>query len=110
MPPANAVRIEELVNYFDYGYEAPKADSEEPFAANLGCFACPWKPEHKLVRIGVKGREVAVDKRPLSNLVFLIDVSGSMNEPNKLPLVISGLNALVNKLGENDRVAIVVYA
>ncbi|QDV75227.1 YfbK domain-containing protein [Botrimarina mediterranea] len=115
MPPANAVRIEELVNYFEYGYEAPKAaeeeaESEAPFAANLGCSACPWKPEHKLVRIGVKGREVAVDKRPLSNLVFLIDVSGSMNQPNKLPLVISGLNALVNKLGENDRVAIVVYA
>jgi Ca-activated chloride channel family protein len=115
MPPADAVRIEELVNYFDYGYEAPKAPSketerEEPFAANLGCFACPWKPEHKLVRIGVKGREVAVDKRPLSNLVFLVDVSGSMNEWNKLPLVISGLKALSNKLGENDRVAIVVYA
>jgi Ca-activated chloride channel family protein len=110
MPPADAVRIEELVNYFDYSYEAPKSDSEEPFAANLGCFACPWKPEHKLVRIGVKGREIAVDKRPLSNLVFLIDVSGSMNEWNKLPLVISGLKALLNKLGENDRVAIVVYA
>lgn len=115
MPPADAVRIEELVNYFDYAYEAPKAakegaESEEPFAANLGCSACPWKPEHKLVRIGVKGREVAVDKRPLSNLVFLIDVSGSMNEENKLPLVVSGLQALVNKLGENDRVAIAVYA
>jgi Ca-activated chloride channel family protein len=110
MPPADAVRIEELVNYFDYGYEAPKPDSEDPFAANLGCSACPWKPEHKLVRIGVKGREVAVDKRPLSNLVFLIDVSGSMNEENKLPLVVSGLQALMNKLGENDRVAIVVYA
>jgi Ca-activated chloride channel family protein len=110
MPPADAVRIEELVNYFDYGYEAPQAESEEPFAANLGCSVCPWKPEHKLVRIGVKGREVAVDKRPLSNLVFLIDVSGSMNEWNKLPLVISGLKALVTKLGENDRVAIVVYA
>lgn len=110
MPPADAVRIEELVNYFDYGYKVPEADGAEPFAANLGCSACPWKPEHKLVRIGVKGREVAVDKRPLSNLVFLIDVSGSMNEENKLPLVISGLNALVNNLGENDRVAIVVYA
>lgn len=110
MPSADAVRIEELVNYFDYGYEAPKPENEEPFAANLGCSACPWKPEHKLVRIGVKGREVAVDKRPLSNLVFLVDVSGSMNEENKLPLVVSGLQALVNKLGENDRVAIVVYA
>lgn len=115
MPPANAVRIEELVNYFDYEYEAPKAptketQSEEPFAANLGCSACPWKPEHKLVRIGVKGREVAVDKRPLSNLVFLIDVSGSMGQDKKLEYAVSGLHALVNQLGENDRVAIVVYA
>ncbi|WP_197526293.1 vWA domain-containing protein [Botrimarina colliarenosi] len=110
LPPADAVRVEELVNYFDYAYEAPKEAAEEPFAASLGCFACPWAPSHKLVRIGVKGREVDADKRPLSNLVFLVDVSGSMNDRNKLPLVISGLEALTDRLGENDRVAIVVYA
>ncbi len=110
LPPADSVRIEELVNYFDYGYAAPAADSEDPFAATLSVAACPWKPAHRLVRIGIKGREVEADKRPLSNLVFLVDVSGSMNEPNKLPLVVEGLKALVERLGENDRVAIVVYA
>lgn len=110
LPPADAVRVEELVNYFEYGYAAPDADSEDPFAASMEVAACPWKPKHRLVRIGIKGREVQVDQRPLSNLVFLIDVSGSMNTPNKLPLVVAGLEALTDRLGENDRVAIVVYA
>lgn len=109
-PPAGAVRVEELVNYFEYDYAPPPAGSEAPFAAAMAVAPCPWAPSHRLVRIGVKGREVAVDKRPLSNLVFLVDVSGSMNEPNKLPLVIEGLKALTDKLGENDRVAIAVYA
>jgi Ca-activated chloride channel family protein len=71
---------------------------------------CPWKPEHRLVRIGIKGREMDRDNRPRSNLVFLVDVSGSMDEPNKLPLVVYGLEQLTRELGENDRVAIVVYA
>ncbi|TWT42741.1 YfbK domain-containing protein [Botrimarina hoheduenensis] len=110
LPPADAVRIEELVNYFDYAYEAPAAESEVPFAANLEVADCPWNARHRLVRIGIKGREVLADKRPLSNLVFLVDVSGSMNEPNKLPLLVAGLKRLVRQLGENDRVALVVYA
>lgn len=109
-PPADAVRIEELVNYFDYGYEGPSSDSDAPFAAHVETAGCPWKPEHRLVRIGIKGREVEVEKRPLSNLVFLVDISGSMSSPEKLPLVKQGLKKLAEQLGENDRVAIVVYA
>lgn len=110
MPPADAVRLEELVNYFDYGYEGPSAESEAPFAAHVETAECPWQPKHRLVRIGVKGREVATEKRPQSNLVFLVDISGSMNSPEKLPLVVHGMTQLAQQLGENDRVAIVVYA
>jgi Ca-activated chloride channel family protein len=107
LPPPDAVRIEELVNYFDYDYDGP-AD-EHPFAAHIESAECPWNPEHRLVRIALKGREIE-EKRPTSNLVFLLDVSGSMDEPNKLPLVQKGMSMLVRQLGENDRVAIVVYA
>jgi Ca-activated chloride channel family protein len=108
LPPPGAVRIEELVNYFRYDYAGPK--DNEPFAANADVAVCPWAPEHRLVRIGLKGRELAADNRPASNLVFLVDVSGSMRDANKLPLVKDGLRLLVEKLGENDRVAMVVYA
>jgi Ca-activated chloride channel family protein len=110
LPPADAVRIEELVNYFDYDYVGPASDAEEPFAAHVEVAGCPWAADHRLVRIGIKGREMDRGKRPQSNLVFLVDVSGSMNEPNKLPLVLYGLEQLTRELGENDRVAIVVYA
>jgi Ca-activated chloride channel family protein len=110
LPPAGSIRIEELVNYFDYDYEPPAADSEHPFAARVEVATCPWKPEHRLARIAIKGREVESQKRPDSNLVFLVDTSGSMSEWNKLPLVKQGLQKLVNQLGERDRVAIVVYA
>jgi Ca-activated chloride channel family protein len=110
LPPPDAVRIEELVNYFDYDYTGPNSDDAAPFAAHVEVAGCPWKAEHRLVRIGIKGREMKRDKRPQSNLVFLVDVSGSMNEPNKLPLVVYGLEQLTRELGENDRVAIVVYA
>lgn len=110
LPPPDAVRIEELVNYFPYDYAGPAADDKAPFAAHVEVAACPWAPEHRLVRIGIKGREIARDKRQPSNLVFLVDVSGSMDEPNKLPLVVDGLRQLTRELGENDRVAIVVYA
>jgi Ca-activated chloride channel family protein len=110
LPPPDAVRIEELINYFDYDYAAPNSDDATPFAAHVEVAGCPWKPEHRLVRIGIKGREMARDKRPPSNLVFLVDVSGSMDEPSKLPLVVYGLQQLMRELGENDRVAIVVYA
>jgi secreted protein with Ig-like and vWFA domain len=110
LPPPDAVRIEELINYFHYDYEAPKQSDEAPFAAHVEVTACPWAPEHRLARIGIKGREMDRNKRPQSNLVFLVDVSGSMNEPAKLPLVVYGLEQLTRELGENDHIAIVVYA
>lgn len=108
LPPPDAVRIEELVNYFDYDYSPPT--DETPFAANVEVASCPWNSEHRLVRVGIKGRELDGAARPQSNLVFLIDVSGSMNEPEKLPLLVEGMKLLTRELGENDRVAIVVYA
>jgi Ca-activated chloride channel family protein len=108
LPPADAVRIEELVNYFDYDYAGPTDD--KPFAAHMEVAACPWDKDHRLARIAIKGKEIARDERPQSNLVFLVDVSGSMNDPNKLPLLVEGMKMLTRELGENDRVAIVVYA
>jgi Ca-activated chloride channel family protein len=108
VPPPGAVRIEEMVNYFRYDY-APPADST-PFAAHTEIAACPWNTDHRLVRIGLKGKEVRREDRPPGNFVFLLDVSGSMDQPNKLPLVVEGMKMLVEQLGENDRVAIVVYA
>ena len=107
-PPLDAVRIEELINYFPYSYPAPKGD--DPFSVNLEVARCPWDASHRLVRIGLKGREIDTSKRPPSNLVFLIDVSGSMNDIDKLPLLKAGMKLLIDQLGENDRVAIVVYA
>ena len=108
LPPKDAVRIEELVNYFDYDYKGPKND--KPFAASFEITEAPWKPEHRLLRIGLKAREVASGKRPDSNLVFLLDVSGSMADQNKLPLVKESMTLLVDQLRESDQVAIVVYA
>jgi secreted protein with Ig-like and vWFA domain len=108
LPPPDAVRIEELVNYFQYDYSPPTDDT--PFAANVEVGQCPWQPDHRLVRIGIKGREMERRARPQSNLVFLIDVSGSMNDPAKLPLLVEGMRMLTRELGENDRVSIVVYA
>ena len=108
LPPPNAVRLEELVNYFPYVDKPPQGD--DPFAVTVEMAECPWEPAHRLVRLGLKAKTIDVDKRPPSNLVFLIDVSGSMNEPNRLPLVKQSLKLLVNQLGENDRVAMVVYA
>lgn len=108
LPPKDAVRIEEMVNYFNYDY-APPTD-ERPFATHCEVAQCPWKPEHRLAKIGIKGKVIADDKRPRSNLVFLLDVSGSMDDPRKLPLVKASMQQLVGKLGENDRLAIVVYA
>jgi len=108
LPPPDAVRIEEMVNYFDYNYSPP--GDEHPFAVHLASADCPWQPEHKLVRIGLKGKEVQNKERPVSNLVFLIDTSGSMMTANKLPLVKRGMEMLADQLGENDRVSMVVYA
>jgi secreted protein with Ig-like and vWFA domain len=107
-PPRDAVRIEELLNYFPYHYAAPKGDV--PFAASLEVADAPWAPTHRLVRIGLKAREVANVQRPSANLVFLLDVSSSMNQPNKLPLVKESLRLLIGKLRADDRVAIVTYA
>jgi Ca-activated chloride channel family protein len=109
-PPRDAVRIEELVNYFTYDYTAPRAADPAPFAASLEVAAAPWAPTHRLVRIGLKGRELSTADRPAANLVFLVDVSGSMDEPNKLPLVQESLRMLVEKLKPEDHVAIAVYA
>jgi Ca-activated chloride channel family protein len=107
-PPKDAVRIEELVNYFRYNDPEPTGD--DPFSINIEVARCPWTPDHRLARIGLKGKSIATDQRPASNLVFLIDVSGSMQPANKLPLLKSALRMLVDGLGEKDRVAIVVYA
>ena len=107
-PPKDAVRIEEMLNYFTYDDPAPK--DARPFALNVEAAACPWNAENRLVRVALKARTIAADKRPPSNLVFLIDVSGSMSDLNKLPLLKAGIKLLVDQLGENDRVAIVVYA
>lgn len=108
LPPPDAVRIEEMVNYFPYTYEPPREDV--PFAVHVESAACPWNPAHALVKIGLKGKELDAENRPPCNLVFLIDVSGSMSPGNKLPLVKKALRLLASQLTENDRVSIVVYA
>ena len=108
LPPADAVRLEEMLNYFRYDDAAPAGD--DPFSVSLETAACPWREGHRLVRVGLKGREIAANARPGTSLVFLVDVSGSMNEPNKLPLVKQSLSMLVDQLTENDKVAIVTYA
>lgn len=108
LPPAGAVRIEEMVNYFDYVY--PQPTGNEPFTVNTEIASCPWNSKHRLIHIGLQGKEIPVENLPSSNMVFLVDVSGSMDEPNKLPLVQESLNMLVDQLREKDRVAIVVYA
>lgn len=108
LPPADAVRLEELVNYFPYHY--PDRTGEHPFAVTTETGPCPWAPEHRLVRIGLQSKRLATRDLPPSNLVFLIDVSGSMQSPDKLPLVKQAFRALVQELRPEDRVAIVVYA
>lgn len=108
LPPRDAVRLEELVNYFPYDYAGPKG--REPFAANVEVADCPWNPEHRLVRIGLKARDTDVRERPRANLVFLVDVSGSMAPENKLPLVQRSLRLLLEQLDPKDQVGIVTYA
>lgn len=107
-PPKDAVRIEEMVNYFDYNY--PQPQSQDPFSINFETHNCPWNPTHDLVLIGIQGKEIETQKIPASNLVFLIDVSGSMSSHNKLPLLKQAFKILVDKLRPEDRVAMVVYA
>lgn len=108
LPPKDAIRIEEMVNYFDYDYPQPAGD--KPIAIITEVSKCPWNTKHKLVHIGIQGKEIPLHDLPASNLVFLLDVSGSMNETNKLPLVISSFKILTEQLRAIDRVAIVVYA
>jgi Ca-activated chloride channel family protein len=108
VPPPSAIRIEEWLNYFDYQYPGPTGN--DPFAAHMKMGDCPWNAKHKLVRVAIQAKKVANQERPNSNLVFLIDVSGSMADANKLPLVKRTLGLLTAQLREQDRVAIVVYA
>ncbi|MGE0377934.1 MAG: von Willebrand factor type A domain-containing protein [Planctomycetaceae bacterium] len=107
-PPADAVRLEEMINYF--AYDDPQPEGEHPLAVTLEAAACPWAPAHRLVRIGVKGREIDHANRPATSLVFLIDTSGSMRDENKLPLVKNSLRLLVSEMTENDRIALVTYS
>jgi Ca-activated chloride channel family protein len=107
-PPRDAVRIEEMVNYFTYDY--PDPTGTQPFSVTSEVTACPWNEQHRMLLVGLQGRRMKTADLPPNNLVFLIDVSGSMMQANKLPLVKQGLELLVNQLRPQDRVAIVVYA
>jgi secreted protein with Ig-like and vWFA domain len=109
LPPRDAVRIEELVNYFPYNLEGPAPESPHPFAVHVEVADCPWQPQHRLARIGIQGKKIGLEQRN-SNFVFLVDVSGSMNQPDKLPLVKESLRLLVEQLDEKDRVSLVTYA
>jgi len=108
MPPADAVRVEELINYFHFDYPQPRGN--QPFSITTELSECPWNPKHRLALIGLKGREIVEKETPARNLVFLIDVSGSMATADKLPLVQHGLRMLADTLTANDKLAIVVYA
>ena len=108
MPPKDAVRIEEMINYFDYEY--PQPEGQDPFSVNTELAICPWNTDHYLVHIGLQGKDIPTENLPPSNLVFLLDVSGSMNQANKLPLLKSAFKLLVDKLRPEDKVSIVVYA
>jgi len=108
LPPADAVRVEEMINYFSYNYPQPKNDV--PFSITTEYTECAWNKKHNLIHIGIKGRELKKENIPANNLVFLVDVSGSMSDPDKLPLVKSGLRLLVEQLREQDKVSMVVYA
>ncbi len=109
LPPKDAVRVEELINYFDYTYPLPKSKTE-PFTTNLVVSDSPWTPGNKLVQIGIQGYQLSATEIPQSNLVFLLDVSGSMSSPDKLPLVKQSMELLLQSLKPDDTVAIVVYA
>ena len=108
LPPKDAVRIEEMINYFDYDY--PDADKKHPFSLYTEISTCPWDKNHRLIHIGLQGKKIDTKDLPPSNLVFLLDVSGSMSAPNKLPLLKSAFKLLVKQLSEKDRISIVVYA
>ena len=107
-PYKDAVRIEEMINYFSYDYPQPEKD--HPFSITTEISTCPWNDSHRLIHIGLQGKKLESSQLPASNLVFLLDVSGSMGQPNKLPLLQKAFRLLVNELGSKDRVSIVVYA
>ncbi len=107
-PPIDAVRVEEMINYFTYDY--PEPDGKHPFSVTTELSTCPWNTSHQLLHIGLQGKQIDKKNLPPSNLVFLVDVSGSMRAPNKLPLLKSAFRLLVNELRPQDRVAMVVYA
>lgn len=107
-PPTDAIRVEEMINYFKYDY--PKPDGEHPIAIHTEVSSCPWNSEHLLMQVGMQAKEISKEELPASNLVFLIDVSGSMSSFNKLPLLKQSMKMLVDKLRDDDKVAIVVYA
>lgn len=106
--PKDAVRVEEMMNFFKYKY--PQPQDQHPFSINTEYSDCPWNPKHRLLKIGLQGKNIPMESLPASNLVFLIDVSGSMSDANKLPLLKQSLKILVNELRKKDKVAIVVYA
>lgn len=106
--PKDAVRVEEMINFFKYQYPQPK--NNEPFSINTEYSDAPWNPKHKLLKIGLQGKSIPTNELPASNFVFLIDVSGSMSDQNKLPLLKESMKMLVNQMRAKDRIAIVVYA
>lgn len=106
--PKDAVRIEEMINFFKYDY--PQPTNQHPFSINTEYSDAPWNPNHKLLKIGLKGKEIPTDKLPKSNFVFLVDVSGSMSSPNKLPLLQASMKVLLDELRPDDRVSLVYYA
>ena len=109
LPPQDAVRVEEMINYFDYRY-APPASRDTPFRVSTELAPAPWNPQALLMKIGIKGFDVSAAERPAANLVFLIDVSGSMQTPDKLPLLKNAFRLLTDQLTARDRVSMVVYA
>ena len=108
LPDANAVRIEEYLNYFTFDYEDPAGDHTVAINGEVG--DCPWNPEHRLIRLGIKGKSMEINQMPAANYVFLVDVSGSMNQDDKLPLLKEGLITLTDRLNPTDRVSIVTYS
>ncbi|MCP2678505.1 VWA domain-containing protein [Maricaulaceae bacterium NA33B04] len=109
LPPTDAIRAEEVINYFDYAYPLPEA-ADAPFAASVTVTDTPWNADTQLMHIGIQGYDIELDERPRANLVFLMDVSGSMNSPDKLPLAIQGLRMMLGEMDPDDTVSIVVYA
>lgn len=110
LPPANAVRVEEMINYFDYDFEKDVQIKDRPFQTNTSLTECPWNSNHKMLHVVLQGDKIEREEVPSSNLTFLIDVSGSMDNPDKLPLLKSAFKLLINQLREEDRIALVVYA